>query len=68
MPDSDIDGEQLHRFRRICGAMREATEKLSHGEPTFFVRKKVFAMFANNHHRDGHVAAWLPAPREFRKR
>ena len=36
-------------------------EKLSHGEPTFFVRKKVFAMFSNNHHGDGHIAAWLPA-------
>lgn len=37
-------------------------EKISHGEPTFFVRKKVFVMFANNHHGDGHVAVWLPAP------
>jgi hypothetical protein len=40
----------------------ETTEKLSHGEPTFFVRKKVYAMFANNHHNDGHIALWLPAP------
>jgi len=39
----------------------DTTEKLSHGEPTFFVRKKVYAMFANNHHNDGHVAVWLPA-------
>ncbi|MGH9613576.1 MAG: MmcQ/YjbR family DNA-binding protein [Bryobacteraceae bacterium] len=42
--------------------MPESTEKLSHGEPTFFVRKKVFAMFANNHHNDGHIAVWIPAP------
>jgi hypothetical protein len=41
--------------------MPECEEKLSHGEPTFFVRKKVFAMFANDHHGDGHIAAWLPA-------
>ena len=41
--------------------MPDATEKPSHGEPTFFVRKRVFAMFANNHHNDGHVAAWIPA-------
>jgi hypothetical protein len=40
----DINEEHL---RRICAAMPETTEKLSHGEPTFFVRKKVFA-------------AWLP--------
>ncbi len=37
-------------------------EKLSHGEPTFFVRKKVFAIFANNHHNNGHIAVWIPAP------
>ena len=42
--------------------MPEATEKLSHGEPTFFVRKKVFTMFDNNHHGDGHIAVWVPAP------
>ncbi len=54
--------KQLHRVRRICAALPETVEKLSHGEPTFFVRKKVFCMFANNHHNDGHVAVWLPAP------
>jgi hypothetical protein len=41
--------------------MPECEERLSHGEPAFFAGKKVFAMFANNHHGDGHVAAWLPA-------
>jgi hypothetical protein len=39
----------------------ETTEKLSHGEPTFFVRKKVYAMLSNNHHNDGHIAVWIPA-------
>jgi hypothetical protein len=58
----NIGEEHLRRVRRICGAMPETTEKLSHGEPTFFVRKKVFTMFANNHHSDGHVAVWIPAP------
>jgi hypothetical protein len=52
--------EQLERLRRICTALPECTEKLSHGEPTFFVHKKVFAMFSNNHHGDGHIAAWIP--------
>jgi hypothetical protein len=60
--NSDIDGEQLRRVRRICAAMPECTEKLSHGEPTFFVRKKVFAMYSNNHHNDGHIAVLIPAP------
>lgn len=43
-------------------ALSGTTEKLSHGEPTFFVTKKVYAMFADNHHNDGHIAVWLPAP------
>ena len=30
--------------------------------PTFFVAKRVFVMFANNHHSDGHTAIWIPAP------
>ncbi len=54
--------KHLQRVRRICAALPEPTEKLSHGEPTFFVAKKVFCMFANNHHNDGHIAVWLPAP------
>jgi len=54
--------EHLRRVRRICASFPETSEKPSHGEPTFFVRKKVFAMFANNHHHDGHVAVWIPAP------
>lgn len=54
--------EHLQRVRRICFSFLETTEKLSHGEPTFFVRKRVFAMFANDHHHDGHIAVWLPAP------
>jgi hypothetical protein len=53
--------DPLARLRRICGSMPECEEKLSHGEPTFFVRKRVFTMFANNHHGDGHIAIWIPA-------
>ncbi|HEY8224857.1 MAG TPA: MmcQ/YjbR family DNA-binding protein [Pyrinomonadaceae bacterium] len=50
----------LRRVRTICFRLPETVEKLSHGEPTFFVRKKVFAMFSNNHHNDGHVAVLIP--------
>jgi hypothetical protein len=53
---------QLQRVRKICLALPETMEKISHGEPTFFVNRRVFAMFSNNHHNDGHVAVWLPAP------
>jgi uncharacterized protein YdhG (YjbR/CyaY superfamily) len=55
---------QLERVRRICATMPGMSEKLSHGTPTFFVErdKGVFAMFADNHHQDGHLALWLPVP------
>jgi hypothetical protein len=55
--------KHLRRVRRICMELPESLEKLSHGEPTFFAGgKRVFAMFANNHHQDGHIAVWIPAP------
>ena len=54
--------DHTRRVRRICMGMPACEEKLSHGEPTWFVRKRVFVMFANNHHKDGHVAVWLPTP------
>src|SRR5579864_1145135 len=57
-----VDSEEhLRRVRRICSALPETTEKLSHGEPTFFIRKKVYAMFADDHHNDGHIGVWIPA-------
>ena len=60
-PDRSSD-EQVERVRRLCLALPETSERLSHGEPTFFVLKRVFVMFADNHHGDGRVAVWLPAP------
>jgi hypothetical protein len=59
-PKTGLGEENLARVRRICMALPEATEKTSHGEPTFFVHKRVFCMFANNHHNDGHIAVWVP--------
>jgi hypothetical protein len=54
-------GKQIERVRLICLALPETWEKISHGEPTWFVGKKVFAMFSNNHHNDGHIAVTIPA-------
>jgi len=56
------EGEKhVERVRQICLALPETWEKLSHGEPTFFVRKRVFAMCSTNHHNDGHFAVVIPA-------
>jgi len=57
----DLGDVQIVRVRRICLALPDAWEKISHGEPTWFVGKKVFAMFSNNHHHDGHIAVTIPA-------
>ena len=55
---------QLERVRRLSATLPSVAEKLSHGTPTFFVEKDkgVFAMFADNHHEDGHLALWVPVP------
>ena len=53
--------KHLERVRRICLALPDTFEKISHGEPTFFVHKKVFAMCSNNHHNDGHISVCIPA-------
>jgi predicted DNA-binding protein (MmcQ/YjbR family) len=52
----------LNQLRAICLSLPEVTERLSHGEPTWFVRdKKTFVMFADRHH-DDRVAFWCAAP------
>jgi hypothetical protein len=61
MAKLDSTEKQVERVRTICLSLPEAWEKISHGEPTFFVRKKVFAMCSINHHNDGHIAVCLPA-------
>lgn len=54
--------DTLERVRRICLALPEATEQVAWGEPTWRVRKRLFAMYADNHHGDGRVALWCNAP------
>jgi hypothetical protein len=59
--DLDLGEKHVARVRKICLALPETWEKISHGEPTFFVRKRVFAMCSTNHHNDGHYAVVIPA-------
>jgi len=53
----------LTRVRRLCLALPEAHEVEAWGEPTFRVRNKMFAMYADaaNHHGDGRPAVWIKA-------
>ena len=58
--EADVDAA-LAAVRRICLDLPEATEKLSHSSPTFFVRR-TFVMFHDDHHGDGRLAIWCAAP------
>ncbi len=52
--------DPVARLRALCLALPEVTEKVSHGEPTWFVRK-VFVSLADHHH-DDRLAVWCAAP------
>jgi hypothetical protein len=52
----------IERVRKICLALPDTMEKLSHGEPTWFSAGRVFAMLSNNHHADGNIAVVCNAP------
>jgi len=55
-------GDPLELLRRICLGLPEVTERLSHGEPTWFVRgKTTFVTYADRHH-DDRLAFWCAAP------
>jgi hypothetical protein len=48
-------------LRAVCLALPETTERLSHGEPTWFIRgKKTFVTYADHHH-DDRLAFWCAA-------
>jgi hypothetical protein len=54
--------DPLTSLRRLCLALPETTERLSHGETNWFVRgKKTFVMYADHHH-DDRLGFWCPAP------
>lgn len=53
----------VERVRKLCLALPETSERLSHGAPTFFVReKRSFVMVMQNHHGDGIFGLWCAAP------
>jgi hypothetical protein len=56
------DDNRVERLRRLCLALPETTERVSHGEPTWFVRdKKAFVTLADHHH-DDRFGFWCAAP------
>jgi len=53
----------LTKLRKLCLALPQAHEVEAWGEPTFRVKNKLFAMFADasNHHGGGRPAVWCKA-------
>lgn len=61
LPSPKTVSTPLERLRGICLALPETNERVSHGEPTWFVRdKKVFVTYADQHH-DDRVGFWCAA-------
>jgi hypothetical protein len=59
---TDNTEELVDKLRSLCLALPETTERLSHGEPTWFIQdKKTFVMFSTQHH-GGPLAFWCAAP------
>jgi hypothetical protein len=45
--------DPLEKIRQAALELPETEERVSHGQPTFFVAGKQFAQFRANHHGDG---------------
>jgi hypothetical protein len=59
----------VERLRKICLALPDAVEKVSHGEPTWFAgpKGKVFAMLDNHHHGAPHLSVWLATSKDMQE-
>jgi len=55
-------GPEVERLRGRCVARPEVTERLSHGEPTWFVRDKKSFVMLSDHHHDDRLGFWCAAP------
>jgi hypothetical protein len=55
------DPATVEHVRRLCVALPDVSERLSHGEAAWFVRDRSFATTADHHH-DDRLSIWLAAP------
>jgi hypothetical protein len=51
-----------NRIRAICLAFPNATEKLSHGSPGFFVGRQFTMLWMDGHHEHDFAHLWCAAP------
>ena len=58
-----MEGDELEQVRRIALALPGVTERVSHGEPCFFVRdKRPLCYYHDDHRGDGRISLWCPVP------
>ena len=61
--DPVLSAKQLAKVREVALALPDASERLSHGSPSFYIGgKRAFMYFCDNHHHDGRLALWCAAP------
>jgi hypothetical protein len=61
--DPVLAAKQLAKVRAVARALPDASERLSHGSPSFYLGgKRAFMYFCDNHHHDGRLALWCCAP------
>ncbi len=53
---------ELDAVRTIALALPGVSERISHGEPCFFVRRRPLCYFHDDHRGDGRISLWCPAP------
>lgn len=55
--------DELSHVRAIALALPGVIERISHGEPCFFVQgRRPLCYFHENHRGDGRISLWCPAP------
>ena len=61
-PNAKRAASHFERVRKLCLSFDDVEERLSHGEPTFFVLNRVFVMYAESHHGDLRYGLWCNVP------
>ena len=54
--------DPVERVRKICMALPQVEERLSHGEATWFVGGKKTLVMMSDHHHDDRLGFWCAAP------
>jgi hypothetical protein len=60
--DHMVRDETTDRVRAICRGLPDATERLSHGAPAFFVGKQFVTLWVDGHHDHDFPHLWCAAP------